>query len=815
MPFRTVKLQPGVNIMSTPTLNQTNLADSNLVRFYDGKVQKIGGWIHMNDTPLVGICRGMWAWADQNQNVYTACGTDQRLQVLDGGTIVDITPLQGTSNVPVDFSMTEGSPVVTATDTTYQPSIGDWINLTTPVAIGDMILMGFYQVTGVIGGTQYTFNAANSSPDFTQPGFSIEVPHNTGGTIVGPGPYTFNLTYVYPNGVEGPTSSAPLTQTFSNTGTNSITLGAPQATAPGPAASWNLYAASGASPALSAYHLQANYTAFNTSETLTAITTSGVSPPLGPGLVTYSPGTIPSFTTTTGSAVVTVNWPGSNQTSGNTVNFPVSTSVGGLTISGEYTVNPGATANSFTISAASTATSNATASMNGGDAQIEYLIPSGFQVNTSLDGYGIGDYGLGDYGEAGSASIVGYLRQWSFGNWGLSLIASPFQGGIYFWTPPNVQPAQLVSSTAPIYNNAIFIIPQAQIIVALGAESGGTQNNLLVRWCDAGDFTDWDATPTNQAGSFLFSSGTTIMGGTPVGLGALIWTDTDVWYMQYIGFPLVFSFTQLAGSCGAMSQRGGADTAGFVIWLSTRGFFTYQAGGGVDAMESPVWDFIFENIDNTQQNQVHLAVNSLFSEMAWHFPIDPSSPLYIQGGPTTQLAYVKYNFVENAWDKGFSMQYQRTAWVEKNPQSYPAGTDFSGLIMQHEITNNADGQPMAWSFQTGYFSLMDGEEFVFVDLIIPDFALNNDPGSLAPVIQVSLLCTDYPIGLYQGSAALPAAQPLVDGPYIIDTNQPGASLMIPVRMRARQIALLFQGNDSGSFFRIGAIRVRFAPDGRN
>ena len=172
---------------------------------------------------------------------------------------------------------------------------------------------------------------------------------------------------------------------------------------------------------------------------------------------------------------------------------------------------------------------------------------------------------------------------------------------------------------------------------------------------------------------------------------------------------------------------------------------------------------------------------------------------------------MKYNFVENVWDYGQSSQLQRTAWVEKNPQSYPAGTDLNGLIQQHEVSPDADGAGMQWSWQTGYFSLLEGEEFVFVDLVIPDFVLTWS-GNVPPVISVSLLATDYPIGLPDGAGV---GQPLVDGPYTITTSQPGATLMVPVRLRARQIALLFSGSDLGSFFRLGAVRIRFAGDGRN
>lgn len=684
MPFRTLKLLPGVDLESSPTLNQVRLAASKLVRFYTGLVQKLGGWAAMSPTPLIGACRGLEGWSDLIGNVYIAAGTEQRLEVLTGGALYDITPVIRTDNPAVAFSTTNGSADVTLADTAYGPNIGDWINLLTQVSVGGIVLQGYYPVSAVVDGTHYTVDVA-----------------------------------------------APATATVTNGGA------------------------------------------------------------------------VPVFSTSVGSASVNVLLASHGLSAGQTFTIFVSTTVGGLTLTGDYIVSSVVDSSNFVISAAATATSTATASENGGNARIEYLLPTGYAVNTPISGYGIGDYGSGDYGLAGSGSITGALRQWSMDHWGQSLIASPSGGAIYFWTPPTVQPASVVSGTAPIYNTAVFVNPQARIIVALGAETGGVQQPLLVRWCDQDDFTDWTPSTTNQAGSYLLSSGTRLMGGTPVGINALIWTDTDVWIMNYLGFPLVFGFTQLAGSCGLISTRAAGDTAGIVMWLSTRGFYTYQTGGGVDSVECPVWDFIFENIDSSQLDQVHCAVNALFNEMTWFFPIAATSAFY---DPTMPLGYVKFNFVEHAWDSGLSVQYQRTAWLEKNPSGNPAGTDLAGLIQQHEVSNDANGEGMAWSWQTGYFSLAEGEEYVFVDLILPDFVLAWT-GTTPPVINVTVLGADYPIGLINGA-------PVIDGPYTISTAQPGATLMVPCRLRARQIALQFSGSDLGSFNRIGAIRVRFASDGR-
>lgn len=685
MPFRTIKLAPGVNLEATPVLNVVQLAKVNLIRFYTGLVQKLGGWSSMSPTPLIGTCRGMEGWSDLNNNTYVGCGTEQRLQVMTGGQIFDITPLIHTDNPAVAFSTISGSSTVDITDTVYLPSATDWVNLLTAVSVGGLILQGFYQSTGLGGVDQFTVTAASNA-------------------------------------------------------TSTVTNG----------------------------------------------------------------GAVASYTTSIGSASVTVLLANHGFTAGvSSYTIGVTVVVGGLTLTAQaYTVATVVDANHFTINAPTTASGNATVSENGGNARIEYLIPTGFAVDTPIDGYGIGDYGAGDYGMAGSGISVQYLREWSMQHWGQSLIASPKGGAIYFWTPPVFQPATVLSATSPLYNYAVFVMSQVQIIVALGAETGGVQQPLLVRWCDQSDFTDWTASTTNQAGSFLISSGTRLVGGINVGLNALLWTDTDVWLMTYLGFPLVFGFTQIAGSCGLISMRAAGDASGVVMWLSTRGFYTYQAGGGVDSVECPVWDFIFQNLDNSQLDQIHCAVNALFNEMAWFFPIVNTSPIYSASAP---LGYVKYNFVENVWDYGQSPQYQRTAWLEKNPASNPTGADQNGLLQQHEVSNDADGAAMVWSWQTGYFALMEGEEYVFVDLILPDFNLQWTLNP--PIITVNVFGVDNALQLATG-------QPLVDGPYQINAASTSLTYMIPCRLRARLISVQFSGNDLGSFHRIGAIRVRYAGDGR-
>lgn len=674
MPFQKLALHPGVNVEQSQTLNQTQFAASQNIRFYNGLPQKLGGWQAITTDTVIGTARAMHGWADIVGNTYLATGSDQRLQVFIGGIAYDITPLAQTDNPAVSFSTTVSTTDVLITDAGYSPSAGDWINLQTQISVGGVVLFGYYIVTATISSTQFQIQAASNAT-------STVVAGGAGGL------------YTTSNGF------APVSIALNNHG-------------------------------------------------------------------------------------LAVN---------DLFNVEVAVTVGGLTISGIYNVTSVTDANHFFITAASVATSTATVAQNTGLARIQYLLPSGYAVNTALAGWGVGDYGAGDYGLANSATSVAYLRQWSLDHWGQDLIACPSNGKIYYWQPPTIAPAAVISGSAPIYNTLAFVMPQAQIIVACGSETGGTQEPTLVRWSDVGDFTTWTASSTNQAGSFFLPTGSTIIAALPASMSALIWTDVDLWSMNYQGLPFVFGFNRIAAAVGPMAQRSVATVGADVWWPSVRGFYHYAPSGGVTAIECPVLDFVLFNIDTTQLNQVFSAVNGLYNEIAWHFPLDTTSPYYEAGA--MEFAWVKYNFVESVWDFSASSQYQRTAWIPSSVVGNPMGVDLTGVIQQHEVGTNANGAGMEWSWTTGYFDIAAGEQYVFVDLMIPDFVFMG-----TPTIQFTLYVTNYP-----------GDTPVSYGPYAISPT----SQFIPLRLRGRQIAIEASGNDLNSFNRLGAIRIRIAPDGRN
>ncbi|HQT80283.1 MAG TPA: hypothetical protein PLD10_24860, partial [Rhodopila sp.] len=365
MPVRKLTLRPGVDVELTPTLNSAGMSTSQLIRFLSGLPQKYGGWQQMTSVLLTGICRGMHGWSDLNGTPYLALGTNEKLQLLSGGALYDITPVRYTSNNAPSVSTTSGSTQVTIVDSANGAAIGDWINIATHISVGGIVLFGGYQVVTTPGANDYTITA--------------------------------------------PTAA-------------------------------------------------------------TATITNG--------------GAVASYATTLGTGVVTVTLANHGLSVGSSYTAGVSTTVGGLTISGLYVVASVLTISTFTITASASAASTASASENGGNAQIAYLLPTGYATNVALSGYGAGDYGAGDYGIAGSGTFTALLRQWSITHFGQDMIASPSGGSIYYWSPPNLSSAVVLSSTAPIYNNVVFSMEQAEILIAAGAESGGTLQPTLIRWCD-------------------------------------------------------------------------------------------------------------------------------------------------------------------------------------------------------------------------------------------------------------------------------------------------------------------------------------------
>ena len=489
-------------------------------------------------------------------------------------------------------------------------------------------------------------------------------------------------------------------------------------------------------------------------------------------------GTLPLFTTTIDSSFVNVNLTDNGFLVGDYASFPIFTTANGVTILGDYRVIDVIDANNFTIIATTVATASGSFYMENGVPSYYYWV-----------GLGPGTATPPDY------SVVYSPGDWTLDNWGQVLVACGLQGPIFLWDPTTNNANATVLPFAPSVNQGAFVaMPQRQI-VAYGSTFTGTQDPLLIRWCNVEDYTDWLATSQNQAGSYRIATGSRIIGAFQGPQQAYIWTDLDLWSMVYNGSSTVYSFTKVSSGCGLLGQKCFAQLGPNVYWLSQKQFFVANSSG-ISPIKCPIWDVIFQDVDATYAQWFRCGSNSQFNEIIW-FYTSKNNPT-----PTIPDKYVKYNVAENVWDYGV---LSRTAWIDQSLLGAPIAME-DIYVYQHEISKNAGidwdtGADVAMnsSFETGYASLNAGEDYTFVDWIIPDMKWGYYEGSQTANVKITIYVTNYP-----------GDTPQAYGPYTVQQ----ATEYVNTRFRGRQIAFKVESDDLDSFWRLGNIRFRYATDGR-
>jgi len=672
MAMQTVRLRPGVNTQFTKAFNEAGVSVSNLIRYKDGLIQKIGGWDQYYPLTISSTIRAIHAWQGAAGQQYVGVGATGSLSIITAGSLSDVTPQTRTSNFTPNLSISSGSSIITVVDVGSSVSTFDVAYFNTQMAIGGSFIQGPYQINSVGGSSSYTIGS---------------------------------------------------------TGVSSV-----------------------------------------------AVTSSGI---------------LPIFTATQNSGVVSVALPNNNYQSitGLFEPYIAPTTVGGLTIQGRYQTRTVIDSTNFTIVSPVQALSNDTQTMNGGQAQVVYFITIGPPSGGS--GYGIGGYGLGGYG-MGSPTTGGTgtpitATDWTMDNWGEILLACPENGPVYAWSPDSGYSTAAVVATAPFFNGGIFIsMPQQILVCWRSTQITGVQDPLEVVWSDGGDYTNFQINNQTSAGSFHIPTGSIIMGGIQAPTYGVIWTDVDVWLMQYVGGDVVFNFSRVGNGCGLIGKHAAGKIGGNVYWCGLNNFFLL-AGGQVTTLPCTVWDFIFQNLDTANQGKICCAPNSTFNEIAWYFPS-------INGAGEND-SYVKYNITEGEWDYG---TLSRNAWVDVSALGNPISADTVNIYQQEE-GYNAVTSPINSLFQSGYWSISEGNDLAFVDWFLPDMKFGTYSGSQTASVQITFLAVDY-----MGDT------PRSYGPYTFSQN----TQFLAPRLRGRFMAIIIQSNDTGSFWRIGGAKYRWAIAGR-
>jgi hypothetical protein len=536
---------------------------------------------------------------------------------------------------------------------------------------------------------------------------------------------------------------------------------------------------------------------------------------------TAASGVVPIFVTTVGSAVVTVTLPSSTGTPppllapGSNFSVVLPTQVGGITLAGFYTVASIVSAGVFTIMAANqalTADSRNYGNIGGAPQLIQWIVvtqqpPGGGWGDGPYGGFVPPTSGTTSWGTAPAPPpITGttvVATDWCMENFGSVLLANPEDNALFQWDPTvGLNNAQLVAP-APAIIHGMFVAMPEQMVVTYGASTQGVQDPMLVAWSDAGNFNTWLAGTANQAGTYRLSRGSRIVGGIQGPMQCMLWTDVGLWLMQYIGYPDVWGFLEISRGCGLIAKKAVCVVGTQVFWMSRDGFWVY-AGGGAMRLQCDVWDILKNNLNLAFLRNIRCGANTGFDEVCWHCPSAAST-----NGEND--IYVKFNVVTNEWDYG----YQNVSeWIDQNvfgnpisamPTAPAAAGGNQSLIMQHEEVADANGQPLQYMLRTGYFQLMDGEEFIFCDYCIPDFKWKRfaQPGNVSAQIQLTFFVNDWPDDDLN--------PPIAIGPFTVNNR----TQAVDIRCRGRYFSLQVAGNDLGSFMRLGGLKFRIAPDGRN
>jgi uncharacterized protein YbdZ (MbtH family) len=803
MPHATLKLVPGTDTNKTPALNEAAVSYTDLIRFTPdrsglGLVQKIGGWIRYIDGGFSDVIRALKAWSDLEFTKYLAVGGEGTVGVQvyspDNSSITNVTPRYITDDITANgttkgFVTTSGSSSISLYVDDI-PAAYSYVYFPTMVSVGNLVLFGPYEIV-TTAATYFTFNV----PELLTPIARISATGTSTPCTVTVRFFDAHTFYVgqsiFVSGV---------TDTNYN-GTYTVAT-------------------------ITDYEL----TFTKSSGTLSATTSSGgnVTPD-----VQYA-GLTPKFTTVSGSKTVTVDFINHGYSVGSSFNAPVATTVGGVAISGLYTVTKVNTVSQFEITLDLAATSSTNGYENSGNIRAQTIVG---QLNSSLADnavYGGGVYNAGIYGSgfvpATTTGTAIEAVDWSLDNWGSILIASPVGGAIYYWQPVGSNISNLsYAPNAPLFNEGCFVaMPQRQII-AYGSSFDSIQDPLLLRWCDVEDFSVWIATANNQAGSYRIPTGSRIVGAMQASQQALVWTDLDLWSMTYIGQPFIYGFNKIGANAGLISRKGWGQLGGVVYWMSQKQFFMF-GGNGVQPIQCPVWDQVFQNLypgedtdGNPYTDRIRCAANSQFNEITWYFPahytydIDPATGLNLDSqliGTGEINAYVKYNTVLNQWDYGYQhpddadVLVGRTAWTDQSVLGAPIGaaaaTSVPGqtagfYVYQHEMSNDADGAAIPCGFTTGYASLSEGDNMTFIDQVWPDMKWGFVDEAKTAKVLITFFATNYP-----------GDTPIQYGPYEVTQG----TQYLSVRMRARYIAIGISSVDAGSFWRIGSVRYRYQADGK-
>ena len=511
------------------------------------------------------------------------------------------------------------------------------------------------------------------------------------------------------------------------------------------------------------------------------------------------------FTTTLNSTTVLVTDNAHGALQNDFVTFSGASAVGGLTLNGEFQINF-VSDNSYNITAASQASSGAT---GGGTVTAAYQVNTGNEIAVPFTGWSAGAWGAGTWGVGGAT--LAPIRLWSQANFGEDLFFGYRGGSLFYWdasTGVNTRAVYVTSlggaSNVPTIVNKTFVSDIFRFAFCFGSNPLGATalDPMLIRWSNQEDVANWTPLATNQAGSLRLSRGSEIITVLQARQEILIWSDTALYGMQYLGAPEVWGAQLLGDNITIASTNAAVYSGNIAYWMGTDKFYSYD--GTVKTLPCSVRSYVFNDFNTSQYAQVVGGTNERFDEIWW---------FYCSAGVTQNDRYVVYNYLQDIWYYG---TLSRSAWIDSDLRENPMAATYSNNLVNHEVgydsQEGAVASAITATLLSSEFDLDDGDKFMFINRVLPDVTFEGstvtNPAAVMTLSPMQNSGSGYNNPLSVGGNSASTVTRTATVPIEEFTGQ------VFVRVRGRQMAFKVESTELGVAWKLGIPRLEMRADGR-
>ena len=310
---------------------------------------------------------------------------------------------------------------------------------------------------------------------------------------------------------------------------------------------------------------------------------------------------------------------------------------------------------------------------------------------------------------------------------------------------------------------------------------------LLVRWSDQENPFDWEDREDNTAGSFHLEGGSQIVSWMSTKREILIWTDTSLFSMKWVGAPFYYGFDKIADNISIASQNAAVAIGDVVLWMGKKGEF-YSYNGQVSRVPCTVSRYVSASL----YSDISLACAGYvaeFGEAWWYYPTTTAE----------NSNYVQFSTLERGpqgdpvWAIG-TMARSATLTVGNKVLFAGAGTVYLHEYGYGDVDINGTASNILAYIESGDFDLGEGDHYMFATRLFADHGMIGANGTLIYEFKGrdSALNTLYP--LQKVFVATPQSR-----------ND--------IRFRARQATLKLSSNAADCKWNLGKPRLDLQPDG--